>query len=54
MRINGKPGVRIQVQKQSGKNTVAVAEAVRAEVERVNKEVPGIKMTITQDNSVFI
>jgi hydrophobic/amphiphilic exporter-1 (mainly G- bacteria), HAE1 family len=54
MRINGKPGVQIQVQKQSGKNTVAVADLVRAEVERVNREVPGIKMTITQDNSVFI
>jgi hydrophobic/amphiphilic exporter-1 (mainly G- bacteria), HAE1 family len=54
MLINGKPGVQIQVQKQSGKNTVAVAAAVRKEVERVNKEVPGIKMTVTQDNSVFI
>ena len=54
MRINGKPGVQIQVQKQSGKNTVAVADLVRAEVERVNREVPGIKMTVTQDNSVFI
>jgi HAE1 family hydrophobic/amphiphilic exporter-1 len=54
MRINGKPGIQIQVQKQSGKNTVAVAAAVRAEVERVNREVPGIKMIVTQDNSVFI
>jgi HAE1 family hydrophobic/amphiphilic exporter-1 len=54
MRINGKPGVRIQVQKQSGKNTVAVARAVRAEVDRVNREVQNLKMTITQDNSVFI
>jgi HAE1 family hydrophobic/amphiphilic exporter-1 len=54
MLINGKPGVQIQVQKQSGKNTVAVAAAVRREVDRVNKEVPGIKMTVTQDNSVFI
>ena len=54
MRINGKPGIQIQVQKQSGKNTVAVAELVRAEVERVNREVPGIKMIVTQDNSVFI
>jgi hydrophobic/amphiphilic exporter-1 (mainly G- bacteria), HAE1 family len=54
MLINGKPGVQIQVQKQSGKNTVAVAAAVRKEVERVNQEVPGIKMTVTQDNSVFI
>src|SRR5688572_9777179 len=54
MLINGKPGVQIQVQKQSGKNTVAVAASVRREVERVNREVPGIKMTVTQDNSVFI
>jgi HAE1 family hydrophobic/amphiphilic exporter-1 len=54
MLINGKPGVQIQVQKQSGKNTVSVAKAVRAEVERVNKEVPGIKMLVTQDNSVYI
>ena len=37
MRINGKPGVQLQVQKQSGKNTVAVAHGVRAEVERVNR-----------------
>jgi HAE1 family hydrophobic/amphiphilic exporter-1 len=54
LRINGRPGIQIQVQKQSGKNTVAVADAVRAEVERVNREVPGIKMIVTQDNSVFI
>jgi HAE1 family hydrophobic/amphiphilic exporter-1 len=54
MRINGKPGIQLQVQKQSGKNTVAVANLVRAEVDRVNKEVPGVHMIITQDNSVFI
>ncbi len=54
MRINGKPGIQLQVQKQSGKNTVAVANAVRAEVERVNTEVPGVKLIVTQDNSVFI
>jgi HAE1 family hydrophobic/amphiphilic exporter-1 len=54
LRINGKPGVQIQVQKQSGKNTVAVAAAVRREVDRVNREVPGIKMIVTQDNAVFI
>ena len=29
-RINGKPGVRMQVAKQSGKNTVAIAEARQA------------------------
>src|SRR5512145_1045465 len=54
MRINGRPGIQIQVQKQSGKNTVEVAKLVRAEVERVNNEVPGLRMTVTQDNSIFI
>ncbi len=56
MRINGKPGVQIQVQKQSGKNTVAVAAGVRDEVERVNIDMAGagIKMIVTQDTSRFI
>jgi len=54
MRINGKPGVQLQVQKQSGKNTVEVAHKVKEEVERVNREVPGIKMIVMQDNSLFI
>src|SRR5687767_10251839 len=54
MRINGKPGVQIQVQKQSGKNTVLVAQGVRAEAERINREVPGIRMIVTQDSSKFI
>jgi HAE1 family hydrophobic/amphiphilic exporter-1 len=54
MRINGRPGVQLQIQKQSGKNTVEVAHGVKAEVERVNREVPGIKMIVMQDNSLFI
>jgi HAE1 family hydrophobic/amphiphilic exporter-1 len=54
MRINGRPGVQLQVQKQSGKNTVEVAHKVKEEVERVNREVPGIKMIVMQDNSLFI
>ena len=54
MLINGRPGIQIQVQKQSGKNTVKIAELVRAEVDRVNTEVPGLRMTVTQDNARFI
>jgi HAE1 family hydrophobic/amphiphilic exporter-1 len=54
MRLNGSPAVQLQVQKQSGTNTVAVADAVEAEVERINAEVPGIKMLVTQDTSIFI
>jgi HAE1 family hydrophobic/amphiphilic exporter-1 len=54
MRIDGRPGVQLQVQKQSGKNTVAVANAVRAMAERVSTEVPGVRLIVIQDTSSFI
>jgi HAE1 family hydrophobic/amphiphilic exporter-1 len=54
MRINTKPAVQLQVQKQSGKNTVEIAQLVRGEVEKVNREVAGVHMIVTQDNAVFI
>jgi len=54
MRINGKPGVQIQVQKQSGKNTVKVAVGIRKELERINQEVKGVRLFVLQDNATFI
>ena len=54
MRINGKSAVQMQIQKQSGTNTVAVVEGVRAELARVNAEVPGVHVIVTQDTSTFI
>jgi len=54
VRVNGKPGVQMRVTKQSGQNTVAVADRVKAEVERINREVPGVKLTVTNDSSIFI
>jgi hydrophobic/amphiphilic exporter-1 (mainly G- bacteria), HAE1 family len=54
MRINGRPAVQLQVQKQSGTNTVAVAQAVHAEVDRTNREVPGVHLMVMQDTSTFI
>jgi HAE1 family hydrophobic/amphiphilic exporter-1 len=53
-RINGKPGVRMRVQKQSGKNTVLVAQAVKREIERINLEVPGVRLAVLDDQSKFI
>jgi HAE1 family hydrophobic/amphiphilic exporter-1 len=53
-RINGKPGIRMRVQKQSGENTVAIAVGVRAEVERINREVAGVHLTVLDDQSHFI
>ena len=54
LRINGRPGVRMQVTKQSGTNTVQIAEGVRAEIERINREVPGVKLTLLDDSAKFI
>ena len=53
-RVNGKEGVRMEVRKQSGENTVAVARQVRAEVERINSEASGVKLLVTNDNSTYI
>jgi HAE1 family hydrophobic/amphiphilic exporter-1 len=53
-RINGQPGVRLRITKQSGQNTVQIADAVRVEAEKINREVPGVKLTVLDDSSVFI
>jgi HAE1 family hydrophobic/amphiphilic exporter-1 len=53
-RINGKPGVRLRVTKQSGKNTVEIADAVRVEIERINREMPGLRLAVLDDSSIFI
>lgn len=54
LRIDGRPGVRMSVNKQTGENTVAVADGIKAEVERINREVPGIRVLVTNDQSTFI
>jgi HAE1 family hydrophobic/amphiphilic exporter-1 len=54
LRINGKQGVRLQVTKQSGTNTVQIAEGVRAEIERINREVPGVRVSLLDDSAKFI
>jgi HAE1 family hydrophobic/amphiphilic exporter-1 len=54
LRINGRPGVRMQVTKQSGTNTVQIAEGVRREIDRINREVPGIRLTLLDDSARFI
>jgi HAE1 family hydrophobic/amphiphilic exporter-1 len=53
-RINGRPGIRMRVTKQSGKNTVQVAEGVRAELARINREVPTVRLAVLDDQSKFI
>jgi hydrophobic/amphiphilic exporter-1 (mainly G- bacteria), HAE1 family len=54
MRINGRQGIRMRVQKQSGKNTVQVAEGVRAEIQRINMDTPNMRLSVLDDQSTFI
>ena len=54
LRINGRPGVRLSVQKQSGTNTVQVADNIRAEIARINTEMPNIRLNVLDDSSVYI
>jgi len=54
VRINGQPGLRISVSKQSGANTVTVADGVRAEVDRINRDIPQLQLTPLRDSSIYI
>lgn len=54
-RLNGKPAIGLRIVKQSGANTVKVADAIKESVARLQSELPpGIKLEITADTSAFI
>lgn len=53
-RINGKPGVRVAVNKQSGANTVEVADSVEREIERLRKDYPEVELVTIIDTSDYI
>lgn len=53
-RVNGKPGMTLMINKQSGANTVEVARKVKAELEKLQAEMPEINFEVVQDQSVFI
>jgi len=53
--IDGNPGIRLRVAKQSGANTVEVIKNLREEVERINQEYEGhLALTFLMDSSEFI
>jgi HAE1 family hydrophobic/amphiphilic exporter-1 len=53
--LNGRRGVALQVLRQSGENTVAVADAVKRELEIVRGDLPaGYEMLVARDASRFI
>jgi HAE1 family hydrophobic/amphiphilic exporter-1 len=53
--LNGQRGVSLEIRRQSGKNTVEVAHAVKRELEALRSDTPsGIKMVVARDVSRFI
>jgi hydrophobic/amphiphilic exporter-1 (mainly G- bacteria), HAE1 family len=52
--INETPMLRLGIRKQSGSNTVAVAQEIRREAQRISQERPDINMIVIQDQSQFI
>ena len=53
--LNGQPAVTLVVSKQSGQNTVAVADAVKEKLAEIVKLLPpGFKTEIVGDQSIFI
>ncbi|MCC6766642.1 MAG: efflux RND transporter permease subunit [Deltaproteobacteria bacterium] len=55
VRFNGKPSVALGVVRQSKANTVAVADAVLAEVEALRRELPAdVMLDVAYDQSTFI
>ena len=54
-RLNGQPAVTLIVSKQSGQNTVAVADAVKARLQEISRTLPpGFKTEVVGDQSIFI
>jgi len=52
--IDGKPMVRFGIRKQSGANTVSVADGIRDEINRINEERSDMELFVTTDQSEFI
>ena len=53
--LDERPALALDIQKQSGANTVAVVDGVKAAVARLGKELPpGVSLQIVRDASTFI
>lgn len=53
-RVNGLPGIRLAIYKQSGQNTVRVVEEVNKELERLHEDYPQIQFITVRDSAKFI
>ncbi len=54
VRVNGQPGIFLAIYKQSGANTVKVADGVLAAIERINQEMPMINIFPVNNEAQYI
>src|SRR5438067_4708233 len=53
--VEGKEGVRLDVRRQSGMNTVAIVNLVKAKLDQIKRSLPpGVETKIIADKSIFI
>lgn len=53
-RTNGKQSINISIQKQSGTNTVQVADDIQTAIRELQKEYPDLELDTVMDQSVYI
>jgi HAE1 family hydrophobic/amphiphilic exporter-1 len=54
-RLNGRPGVSLQIRRQSGADIVGIARHVRAEVEQIRESLPpGVEISVARDYAIYI
>ncbi|MCD6399404.1 efflux RND transporter permease subunit, partial [candidate division WOR-3 bacterium] len=54
VRLNGKPSAIFMVTKQSGANSIKVANSVVEEIKKINKEIPGVQLNVLVNNAESI
>jgi HAE1 family hydrophobic/amphiphilic exporter-1 len=54
IRVDGSPALRMSIRKQSGANTVTVANEVKAELGRIQRDFPDLIVTPLMDSSEYI
>jgi HAE1 family hydrophobic/amphiphilic exporter-1 len=53
--VNGEPGVYISVMKQSGSNSIAVADKVQGQLRKINKLLPaGVELRVVMDTTTMV
>jgi HAE1 family hydrophobic/amphiphilic exporter-1 len=54
VRYNGQPAIALEIYKEAGSNTTAAAKAIKDELDTLGRALPGYRLPIIQDQSIFI